>query len=165
METKICPSCGNEIDAQTTYCNYCGAAQRPNVRTEAYPPEPTPQQWPRQNEPMMQQPEYMPQAPIYAPQSPMFYAQEGGGLGWIVFLRVILWIVFAAVIAYYTYIGIQLIDYYAETEGILTIAFGVLLGFIIIAGGMVALNNASNHRKTANNTAKILQILQMQNRK
>ena len=33
------------------------------------------------------------------------------------------------------------------------------------AGGMVALNNASNHRKTASNTAKIIQILQMQNRK
>jgi len=38
METKICPSCGNAIDIQLTYCPYCGAAQMPNTRVDAYPP-------------------------------------------------------------------------------------------------------------------------------
>lgn len=163
METKICPSCGNAIDIQLTYCSYCGAAQMPNTRADAYPPEPTPQQWPRQEAPAQYS-----EAPVYTPPIPQMFryqGEEGIGGGWIVFLRVMLWIFFSIIVLAYSIAGISMIVNDLPGEGIAILLVGVLAAFLLIAGGMVSLNSASNQRKTATNTAKILQVLQEQSKK
>jgi len=65
----------------------------------------------------------------------------------------------------YAIAGISMIASDLPGEGIAIILVGVLAAFLLISGGMVSLNSASNQRKTANNTAKILQFLQEQSKK
>ena len=165
MENKICPYCHSEIETEATFCTVCGVPQ--TSRTEAFPPEPTPQQWPRQetqyipNIPTPQQPV----RPVSVPKQPKYYGENGSGMGWIVFMRVILWIIFAATVIAGVVNAVYMFDYDLVVEGIAVILCSILAAFIVVGGGMVALNSASNSRKTANNTAKILQVLQEQNEK
>ena len=167
MENTICKSCGNEIPAGNPFCPICGAAQ---PKEEPIPANKNPEavvapQWPINSpEPKYAPPVYSQQSqytpPVYsAPRSPVMYGEEGGGMGWIVFLRVMLWIIFAAGIIAALIAGIEAMQW-DELTGIGIILAGVLASFLTVAGGMVALNNASNHRKTASNTAKIIRILQ-----
>lgn len=86
----------------------------------------------------------------------------GGGFGWIVFMRVILWFVFGMILFSSLIGGIVLMAGKTWPFGILAIFGGVLLAFIAIAGGMIALNNASNLHKIATNTARILDEMQKQ---
>ena len=106
--------------------------------------------------------------PVY-PQQPAvpsneFTGKTGKGMGWIVFMRVILWIIFAGMVITGVVMAIEIIDYDV------LIAVGYILGsvlsaFIIVAGGMIALNNATNLRSIAMNTAKTVELLQQIKRK
>ncbi len=160
METKICPNCQSEVAVEAVYCTVCGMPQA--NRAEAYPPEPTPQQWPRQ-EVQHAPPEQ--QQKKSKPAQVRYHAENGTGMGWIVFMRVILWILFSTVVIGAVVRAIVMFSQDLVLDGIMTILIAVLAAFVVIGGGMVALNSASNSRKTANNTAKILQFLQEQSKK
>ena len=87
-------------------------------------------------------------------------------MGWIVFMRVILWIIFAGIVITGLVYGIKMFDYRdGELYGILCILSSVLTAFIVVAGGMIALNNATNLRSIAMNTAKTVELLQEIKRK
>lgn len=137
-----CSKCGNAYDSANSYCPFCGQ------QTVQVPPT-----------------QEVPQYAVYPQQVPYYTApsqgKTGSGFGWIVFMRVILWIVFAGIVVSALIIGIGLLGRRrTQLEGILVILGGILTAFITIAAGMVALNNASNLNKIATNSAKILDELQ-----
>lgn len=137
-----CSKCGNAYDSANSYCPFCGQ------QTVQVPPT--------QEAP--QCPSYPQQVPYYTAPS---HGKTGSGFGWIVFMRVILWIVFAGIVVSALIIGIGLLGRRrTQLEGILVILGGILTAFITIAAGMIALNNASNLNKIATNSAKILDELQ-----
>ena len=141
-----CSKCGNAYDSANSHCPFCGQ------QTVQVPPT---QEAPRC-------PSYPQQVPYYTAPS---HGKTGSGFGWIVFLRVILWIVFGAIVLSSLIIGIRMMSFSRyfggmAWEGMLVIFGGILTAFITIAAGMVALNNASNLNKIATNSAKILDELQ-----
>ena len=93
-----------------------------------------------------------------------FSGKTGKGMGWIVFMRVILWIIFAGMVIAGLVAGVNAFDY-DELMGIVYILSGILSAFIVVAGGMIALNNATNLRSIAMNTAKTVELLQHIKRK
>ncbi len=171
---KICPKCRNEIGADMPYCTFCGAQQPPENRV--FPHEPTPQQWPRGDAPnTVRRPETASAEPTAQQwlneeetrmrKQLLLCGERGSGMSWIVFMRVVLWFAFALLVIAFVGRGIWMISYDLVFQGVGVILGGVLVSFIAVGGGMVALNNAGNNRKTANNTAKILQLLQNQDKK
>lgn len=149
MEMVICSKCGKSVEGNVAFCRECGAPLKP-----AAPQRPTPP-------PVYANPTvpYPPQ-PAYAPAS-----KTGKGMGWIVFLRVILWVIFAAFVIIGFALGVEIMDW-EPGIGLLYIFGGILAGFLTVASGMVALNNATNLRTIANNTAKTVDLLQkMRNEK
>lgn len=141
-----CSKCGNSYDSANSYCPFCGQ------QTVQVPPT-----------------QEAPQCPSYPQQVPYYTApsqgKTGTGFGWIVFMRVILWIVFGAIVVASLIVGIRMMSFSRyfggmAWEGMLVIFGGILTAFITIAAGMIALNNASNLNKIATNSAKILDELQ-----
>ena len=99
--------------------------------------------------------------------NPVFYqktGKTGKGMGWIVFLRVILWIMFAAIVITGIVLAIQWL-YWEPLMSVLYFFGSILLAFITVAGGMIALNNATNLRSIAMNTALTVELLQKQENK
>ena len=91
----------------------------------------------------------------------------GKGGGWIGFLRVFLWIWFGLICL------AGLIGFFGSTAaggkgallGLLILAAAVLIAFLSVAGGMVALDAAANINRCATNSARILELLQQQQKK
>lgn len=153
MEMVTCANCGKQVEGNVAFCRECGAPlkaapTRPTTPPPVYTNPAAPQPYP-QNAPM----------PAYEPA-----AKTGKGMGWIVFLRVILWIVFAACVISGLSLGIQAMDFGDTGIGFLFILGGILVGFMAVASGMVALNNATNLRTIASNTAKTVELLQKMKR-
>ena len=96
-----------------------------------------------------------PQGPAYVP------GLEGKGAGWIGLLRVILWIYFGlvCVVGLVLFVGFSAVGGPGFLAGLLALAGCVLLAFVSVAGGMVALDAAQNIRRTAINSARILEML------
>lgn len=131
-------------------------------------PQAAPQYAPQQPKTPPVNPGYVPPvnggyAPPVYPQQPApvydFGGKTGKGMGWIVFMRVILWIIFAGMVVAGAVFGIEVFDH-DELMGIAYILGGILSAFIVVAGGMIALNNATNLRSIAMNTAKTVELLQ-----
>ncbi|MGM9554222.1 MAG: zinc ribbon domain-containing protein [Faecousia sp.] len=176
----VCSSCGKYISGDEAFCPYCGKSTKPEkVQQQSAPQQQSvPQQ---QSAPQQRQSAPQPQAvPVYTnpsypqpayPQQPAapsneFSGKTGKGMGWIVFMRVILWIIFAGIVITGVVYGIEMFGYRdGELYGILCILSSVLAGFIVVAGGMIALNNATNLRSIAMNTAKTVELLQQIKRK
>ncbi len=154
MAMITCPSCGNLIEGKEAFCPYCGAAIAPNptAQEQSYAP---PTYTPPTNQGYAT-PVYPQQPPV---QSYEFSGKTGKGMGWIVFMRVILWIIFAGMIIAGVVFGVEVFDY-DEGMGLLYILSGILSAFLVVAGGMIALNNATNLRSIAMNTAKTVELLQ-----
>lgn len=151
MERIFCPACGESVEADGTFCPSCGKPlQQQSEPAWQAPPAPDFNN---------QQPNY---GNAYVPQpGPMYEAggKTGKGMGWIVFMRVILWLVFAGIVISGLVLGVEVMDYEAEL-GLAYIFGSILTGFLVVAGGMIALNNATNLRSIAMNTAKTVEILQ-----
>lgn len=175
MAMIVCPNCGKYINGNEAFCPYCGTSTKTEQPQQSAQQESAPQnapQQPRQSAPqavpVYTNPSYAP--PVY-PQQPVapsyeFSGKTGKGMGWIVFMRVILWIIFAGIVITGLVYGIEMFDYRdGELYGILCILSSVLTGFIVVAGGMIALNNATNLRSIAMNTAKTVELLQEMKRK
>lgn len=98
----------------------------------------------------------------YRPYAAPVQGKVGGGFGWIVFLRVILWIFFGLIMLSALIAGVEFMSW--GDEGVLigfaTILGGALVAFLTVACGMISLNNASNIHKIATNSARILDELQ-----
>ena len=96
-----------------------------------------------------------PQAPVYID------GLEGKGAGWIGLLRVILWIYFGLIclVGLVLFVGFSAVGGPGFLAGLLALAGCVLLAFVSVAGGMVALDAAQNIRRTAINSARILEML------
>ena len=172
MAMIVCPGCGKYISGDEAFCPYCGKSTKPEKAQQQSVPQQqsAPQQ--RQSAPQPQaipvytNPGYVP--PVY-PQQPAvpsyeFNGKTGKGMGWIVFMRVILWIIFAGMVIAGVVMAIEIIDY----DVLIAVAYilgSVLSAFIIVAGGMIALNNATNLRSIAMNTAKTVELLQQIKRK
>lgn len=153
-----CGNCGHPVKDGDKVCSACGTPLE----------NPTPSaQIPCQN----QQAAYS-QSRYYAAQwqqaqeaAPVYYGQgeAGSGLGWITFLRVVLWIIFSLMLLSSLGAGFVLIgrgDGETILMGVGALVGGIFVSFLSVAAGMIALNNAKNLHKIANNSAKILDILQ-----
>ncbi len=108
---------------------------------------------------------YQPQQYAYVPQQP---ANRGKGGGWIGFLRVMAWILFAVMELMFIIGGIGLMVaggyingtyYYGGGEavfaGLAVIVVGTLMSFLMIAAINVSLDAAQNIRRTATSTAEM----------
>ena len=112
----------------------------------------------------------VPPAPPVPPAAPRSQTgQTGRGGGWIMLLRVFLWLFFAVICLAGLITGgalfMQALDY--EEPALLFAGIGTFLGcvflaFVSVAGGMVALDAAQNIRRCAINSANILDLLNRQ---
>ena len=184
MAMIVCKKCGNQVSSDAAFCRFCGApveadeapkapegqpaAQEAPKAAPQAAPKAAPQAAPQQPKMPPVNPGYVPPvnpgyAPPVYPQQPMpvyeFSGKTGKGMGWIVFMRVILWIIFAGMVIGGLVAGVEVFDH-DELMGIVCILSGVLSAFIVVAGGMIALNNATNLRSIAMNTAKTVELLQ-----
>lgn len=166
MAMIVCPACGKYINGDEAFCPYCGTSTKTEKpQQNAQPQQSVPQP---QAANIYANPGYVP--PVY-PQQPVvpsyeFSGKTGKGMGWIVFMRVILWIVFASIVITGVVYGIKFFDYRdGELLGLLCILGSVLTAFIVVAGGMITLNSATNLRSIAMNTAKTVELLQEMKRK
>lgn len=148
-----------------------------------YGQQPTAEQQPQygygqqaQNAYTQQQAQYYNQyyAQQYAAPSPTVKGGgDGKGSGWITFLRVFLWIWFGllclaglvlCVSAFNQASNVRYWSNDASTQLILaglgSLVGCVLLAFLSVAGGMVALDAAANIKRCATNSARILDELQ-----
>ena len=129
--------------------------------------QPNGQQPPQGGQPQYGQQQYGGQAqysyaPPPPPQGPAYVpGLEGKGAGWIGLLRVILWIYFGliCVVGLVLFVSISAAGGPGFLAGLLALAGCVLLAFVSVAGGMVALDAAQNIRRTAINSARILEML------
>ena len=122
-------------------------AQQPQYQ---YQQQPQQQQQPQYNP----QPQYTvyPQYPQYAPAD---YSKQGKGGGWIMFMRVLTWILFAIVEIAMLVSGVVMIAHDSDLVGVglLTIVVGTFFAFVMIAGTMIFLDLAKNVKNIASNTA------------
>lgn len=109
----------------------------------------------------------------YAPPPPGGYSymppvsgQSGKGGGWIGLLRTFLWIYFGLIclVGLILFIGFSQAGDGGVLMGLLALAGCVLVAFISVAGGMVALDAAQNISRCATNSARILELLQHEKR-
>lgn len=150
--------------------------QQPN-QPQGQPQNQAPQQPYQPQYQSYQQPQYQGYTPYYAPQKP---ANRGKGGGWIGFLRVMAWIVFALVELLVIIGGIGVMmggnfvingsySYiYGGTAimiGLLTIVVGTFFAFLMIAAINVYLDMAMNTARTATNTAKLAEKVEEINNK
>ena len=178
-DEAFCPYCGISIQSMNDQPEAPQSAPQPQAPQSAPQPQApqsapqsrayqsAPQPWAYQSAPQPQvppvyaNPTYTP--PVYAPQPRMsderYVGKTGKGMGWIVFMRVILWIIFAGIIVSGVVMGLRMFDY-DEVLAIAYILGGVFSAFITVAAGMILLNNATNLRSIATNTAKTVELLQ-----
>lgn len=115
-----------------------------------------------QQQTYQQQPQggYAPPMGSYVPPSaPAGHSGKGGG--WIALMRTFLWILFGLI----CFFGIVLFSRVADENtlvGLLCLAGCVLLAFVTVAGGMIALDAAANIKRIADNSAKIFDLLNWQ---
>lgn len=129
-----------------------------NLGAEQQQPQYQPQ--PQYQQPQYQpQPQYRPQPqpqPPYQPQyQPQPQLQRGQGGGWIALLRVFLWIEFICVIIAGVVIFALFIQTRRPLEGIAILIASVLIAFLSVALGMVALDAAKNIKSLTDNSAVI----------
>ena len=116
---------------------------------------------------------YAAQQQAYTPRPAR--SQHGKGGGWITFLRVFLWIWFAllclaGVVLCVGSFGVASAIRYSDRAmmmrltGVGELLGCILLAFLSVAGGMVALDAAANIKRTATNSARILELLQKQDK-
>lgn len=117
-----------------------------------------------QSQQQYQAPQYQP--PYYAPQPKP--ANRGKGGGWIGFLRVMAWVLFA-LIELSTLVGGFIlmsaghywgVNWGSIFGGLGIIAGGTLMAFIIIAAINITLDMAMNTARTATNTAKLVEKIE-----
>ena len=111
-----------------------------------------------------QQAQYAQQQTAYAPPAgnyaPVKAGQTGKGGGWIGFLRVFLWIFFG-LLCLVGVIGFAGMAANGQGgPGMLILLGCILLAFLSVAGGMIALDAAKNISRCATNSARILELLQ-----
>ena len=87
----------------------------------------------------------------------------GRGAGWIMFLRVLLWIVFGGICLLGLALAMPLFQYSSygadPMVGLGIIVGSVLIAFTVVAAGMVSLDAAQNIRRCAINSANVLDLL------
>lgn len=118
-------------------------------------------QQPQYQQPSYQTPNYQP--PYYAPQPKLVNRGKGGG--WIGFLRVMAWVMFAVIELAALVGGIMLmstghywgVNWATIFSGLGIIVGGTLMAFIMIASINVALDMAMNTARTATNTAQLVE--------
>ena len=158
MEKRICSACGRELTQEQDFCPDCGHP----AKVAAAPAQSAA---PAQNAAPNPVPAAAPQpSPYPQPAVPALSGKTGKGMGWIVFLRVIFWILFAAIVVTAFVMAVP-VFYGSPILAVLIVLGGILVGFIVVAGGMVALNNATNLRSIAKNTALTVELLQRLNNK
>lgn len=153
MEMVTCSRCGKRVEGNVAFCHECGAPLK------AAPTRPTPPPTYAASPAPQPQPQPRPQ-----PAAAQSAVKTGTGMGWIVFLRVLLWISFAGCVICGIVFGTMAMNYGAVGEGFLAILLGIFVGFLVIAGGMISLNNAENLHTIASNTAKTVDLLQRMQR-
>ena len=146
MAKFVCSGCGRELTAGQAFCPDCGHSAK--VVQEPSPPAQAANALP------------------YQP-NPVYYqriGKTGKGMGWIAFMRTILWIMFAAIVISGLVLACNLGDH-EPLMGVLCFFGSILMAFITVAGGMIALNNATNIRSIAINTSITVELLQKQENK
>lgn len=167
MEKRICSGCGRELTQEQDFCPDCGSPAK--AVPQSAPAAQEPSAPPRQEIPVRPAPPSYPQSPYQqAPYQQMpavaLTGKTGKGMGWIVFLRVILWVLFAAIVIT-SFVLAAPVFYASPAMAALIVLCGILTGFVVVAGGMIALNNATNLRSIAKNTALTVELLQRLNNK
>ena len=110
--------------------------------------------------------------PYPSKTDPQPAGQSGRGGGWIMLLRVFLWLLFTAICMVGIIFGGLMIMMGPDAGGFPVVFAGlgiilvsVLLAFVAVASGMVALDAAQNIRRCAINSANILDLLNQQVRR
>lgn len=162
MQTINCRICGKEIAAGSTFCPYCGMGQAEEHGVEApqWAP-PVENASPVRFSPSVEKSKLPPINPAdqYRPQ---VHGKSRSSAGWILFLRVLLWIFFGIMML--GTIGAVVVMVQDGDSDLLPAALGIFLGgtfvsFLTVSAGMIALNNADNIRKTTDNTEMIIDLL------
>lgn len=143
---KTCPACGNQYDKDGAFCPFCGTAAATAPKADPVHAAPNPPHV----------------APYPPPAPPAYYdspVSHGKGGGWIMLVRVMLWIFFAL---FCLSSFVSALNYFSRDK--IAIGFAVLIGgifaaFLVIAMGMVTLDMAKNTQRIANNTAEIAKNL------
>lgn len=140
--------------------------QQPN-QPQGQPQNQAPQQPYQPQYQSYQQPQYQGYTQYYAPQKP---ANRGKGGGWIGFLRVMAWVLFAlieisVIVAGFMMIANSFNGYWGFSwalfgSGLGILAGGTLIAFIMVASINVTLDMAMNTARTATNTAKIAEKIE-----
>lgn len=112
---------------------------------------------------------YAPSMGGYTPPPSTPAGRTGRGGGWIMLLRVFLWLLFSAICLVGVILCMQFFheaSRYNSSECILA-GLGCLIGcvflaFVTVAGGMIALDAAQNIRRCAINSSNILNLLNQQ---
>ncbi|MCI9671123.1 MAG: hypothetical protein HFF49_06150 [Lawsonibacter sp.] len=107
--------------------------------------------------------------PSPAKPDPLPAGQSGRGGGWIMLLRVFLWLLFTVICMVGIFsgglmimTGLDIEEFAPVLAGLGIILVSVLLAFVAVASGMVALDAAQNIRRCAINSANILALLNQQ---
>lgn len=165
MNETICPGCGNPVEQGTAFCPYCGTrvthndaepeASQNSSRNQRQSVPPT---WSSERQDPYRMPPYA-SYPSYAPQ-------RQPGHGWITFLRVFIWIMFAAIVLLGCYYTVLLIQVRRSFGWVLLMFLSCgLIATLILAAGMVGLNCAEHLYDIAQNTRRTNELLEELRRK
>lgn len=155
MAQLPCIKCGRIFDSTLGRCSHCG-----------HPIPTTEEDFAEAPAPSLAEPAAAAARPVSPPKRSVSAlssasGKSGRGYGWISFMRVMLWILFGT-IAFAALAGAVILSLMDSRMLLLSIAGFVLLiflDFLLIAGGMIKLNNAENFARTADNTAMFLDRL------
>ena len=166
MNMIPCPKCGKIIDGDQAFCAYCGTPLSHTAEPEPEPqytaPRPEPQPEPQYTAPEYSAPRYSAPQPQYYAAQPQYYAphQSTMGKGWLLFVRVLLWVMCAGVVIASIILSTRFFRFRQTVGyGFLVILGGLIVAFSSVAWGMVMLNHAQNLYYVAENTRKTNELL------
>ncbi len=157
---RFCKNCGAVMENEMSFCSKCGMKQpEEGGAAPAGRPGPGPASAPVPPAP----PRSYPAGPSYPPAPSVRMGDTGRGAGWIMFLRVLLWIVFGGICLLGLALAMPLFQYSSygadPMVGLGIIVGSVLIAFTVVAAGMVSLDAAQNIRRCAINSANVLDLL------
>lgn len=185
MNEPVCPVCGSKVEQDNAFCPVCGCRlsqnnsgpgtqadettkfEEPEASRNFYgasgagqrPAAPPP--WSSDGSGASRVPPYS-QYPSYSSYPP----RRQPGHGWITFLRVFIWVMFAALILLGCYYTVLLIQVRRSFGWVLLMFLGsALVATLVLAAGMVGLNCAENLYDIAENTRKTNELLEELRRK
>ena len=143
---SMCVRCGAEVPQGKRWCPQCGEDQFAA-------------QQPVQPDPMMNP--VTPPPPAYGARGRGYVRPTTTGAnGWTTPMKILLWIVFALFCIAGLMTFIRAADADEAGIGFVMFLISVIVGYFMVAGGMIMLNAAEDLRVCAKNTEKLVDLIQ-----